>query len=705
MEALKTPVRRPHSAALPGSAPQAYNLLKTPARSLQEPRMAASASRAVPQRANSDTISDQAQTQTSGADSVLRGKWTNPEAQRVLDDRASHLSERQSTMRLRWNVASLAALIWFSQTGIYHQIKSIGLATIVPVHVWSLLEWIGLAIFAYNIGEAVWYLLEPKNQYAGTAMTPTQRLRMGLDLHVASTAKAAPVSAPRMTPSKLSVKPKTPGSVTDIEARRKTPMKATAAPSATKTAGATPRTLRSPVAMSTGLGSASYSTSNDLATLTQVLKKIPGASAADGKPQETPSIVRPAADLTATSPLAPSGFGGSAAATPRLPAGRFGLNEVAVSTPLQQHLRPQPTIGLYQTAAPVSRKIGSEGVKGVNKDRSSGDIEYLEPHEVLEKYGVERNILEWVENMHSWFVRHLLRPLCKQIDELDLLFEQNGLGHLSCKRAILDTQALEQAKNGSAGLAAGFGTAGTMSTGFGSSAFGGRFGTGGLGAPATSSFGQGAQTQTVPQNLVELSLRYGELPQTKERMALEKYLLIPGYSCRDYIVQRVHTLSQSVALPAYTFDSGGSYAPNTDVGATAAASSSAQAPSEKPWNPAQHPTDAQLLFHLFCTFMDQTMPPVQNTRNPFTDRYVLQSDRKPDHNLPAQIIQVVRKRPHFCLFVKGSFYDVAANRNNLFIVLILFVLEIQRECAGYLGLTNLGGKHVDLLSVVGKHDH
>ncbi|KAJ1647811.1 hypothetical protein J3B02_001330 [Coemansia erecta] len=688
---------------VPGSAPQSYNLLKTPVRPSQEHRLVASMSRAELQKASSGKVPIQEPLQTPGEDDVLRGKWTNSEAQMVLDDRASHLSERQSTMRLRWNVASLAVLIWFSQTGFYRQIKGFGLATIVPVHVWSLLEWIGLAVFAYNIGEAVWYLLEPKNQYAGTAMTPTQRLRMGLDLSVASTAKAAPVSAPRMTPSRLSVKPKSPGSITNIEARRKTPMKGTVASSAAKTTAATPRTLRSPVAMSTGLGNVSYSTSDDFATLTQVLKKIPGrtgSGAANDKSQETPSLARPAADLTAASPLVPNGFGGSSAATPRLPAGRFGLNDVAVSTPLQQHLRPQPTIGLYQTAAPVSRKVGSEGAKGVNKDPSSGSIEYLEPHQVLEKYGVERDILEWVENMHSWFVRHLLRPLCKQIDELDALFEQNGLGHLSCRRAILDTQALEQAKNNSAGLS-GFGTIGA---GFGSSTLGSRFGTSGFGAPAASSFGQSVQTQTAPQNLVELSLKYGELPQTKERMALEKYLLIPGFSCRDYIIQRVHTLSQSVALPAYAFDCGGSYVPSTDssTSANAAASSSLQTTSEKPWNPTQHPTDAQLLFHLFCTFMDQTMPPVQNTRNPFTDRYVLQSDRKPDHNLPAQIIQVVRKRPHFCLFVKGSFYDVAANRNNLFIVLILFVLEIQRECAGYLGLTNLGGKHVDLLSVVGK---
>ncbi|KAJ2798098.1 hypothetical protein H4R20_004942, partial [Coemansia guatemalensis] len=232
--------------------------------------------------------------------------------------------------------------------------------------------------------------------------------------------------------------------------------------------------------------------------------------------------------------------------------------------------------------------------------------------------------------------------------------------------------ALEQAKSGQQGV---FGS-------FGNTGFGGGFGTS---MGGTNVLSHAPAAQAVPQTLAELATRYAGLPQTKERMALEKYLQIPGYSCRKYIVQRVNTLAQSGALPAYVFDSGG-----CTTGA------------EQAWNATEHPSDAQLLFHLFCTFMDQTMPPVQNLRHPFTDRFVLQADNKPNTNLPVQIIQVARKRPHFCLVVKGAFYDIAAGRNNLFITLVLFVLEIQRECAGYLGLTNLGGKQVDLLSVIDK---
>ncbi|KAJ2337065.1 hypothetical protein GGI00_000467 [Coemansia sp. RSA 2681] len=479
-----------------------------------------------------------------------------------------------------------------------------------------------------------------------------------------------------MTPSKSPFKRQQPSaSVTDLESRRRTPVKGGGPTTPGGGSSTTPRLMRSPVSLAAAAaGQADYSTDSGLLTLIQVLKKVPGSSSITDNPMSSPTRSGPAAGFALGTPPMVSAYGELNMTTPRLPVSRYSINDMPIATPMQQHLRAQPTIGLYQTAAPISRTSGSEGVKGSSKDRTSGDMDYLEPHEVLERYGVEREILDWVENMHMWFVRHLLRPLCKQIDELDSLFEQHGLGHLSCKRAVLDTAALEQAKASGASTFGSFGA-------FGSSAL----------AQSTSS---------TPQTLVDLALKYGELPQAKERMALEKYLRVPGYLCRDYIVQRVHTLAQSGALPAYSFDGGGSYIPND--GSAASANSATSPAQEQPWNPVTHPTDGQLLFHLFCTFMDQTMPPVQNCRHPFTDRYVLQPERKPDHNLPVQIIQVVRKRPHFCLMVKGSFYDVTANRNNLFITLILFVLEIQRECAGYLGLTNLGGKHVDLLAVIDK---
>ncbi|KAI9479059.1 hypothetical protein LPJ78_003166 [Coemansia sp. RSA 989] len=554
------------------------------------------------------------------------GKWTNPEAQRVLDDRAIHPSTGQSTMRLRWNVASLLVLAWCTQTGVYRQIKSFGQSAGVPMEVWSWVEWMGVFVLAYNIGEAMWVLLQPQRQYADAAMTASQRLRMGLD---SSCSSKTPVSAPKMTPSRATpTQQRTPGSaVTDLESRRRTPVRGTAG------------VLRSPSARGDG---------QEL-TLTQVLKKVPGASMVTDL--STPTRASDHLDSPFHLP------------TPRLPMGQRGLSDVA-ATPLQQHLHGQP-IGLYHTATPVGRSGGGEGTKGTARDGASS-VEYLEPDEVLERYMVERELPGWVENMHVWFVRHLLRPLDKQIKELDALFEQHGLGHLSCRRAVLDPKSLDQSRSQQ-----------PQPSLFGSQL---RTGFGGLGNSMTGTnvLSHAPGSQTVPQTLEELTQRYGDLPQTKERMALEKYLLVPTtIADRSYVVDRVATLAQSGALPAYVFDAGGSS-----------------------WNASKHPTDAQLLFHLFCTFMDQSMPPVQNTRRPFTDRFVLQAENRPNSNLPVQIIQVSRKKPHFCLVVKGAFYDVAAGHNNLFATLVLFVLEVQRECAGYLGLTNLGGKQVDLLNVI-----
>ncbi|KAJ2412762.1 hypothetical protein GGI10_003488 [Coemansia sp. RSA 2530] len=100
--------------------------------------------------------------------------------------------------------------------------------------------------------------------------------------------------------------------------------------------------------------------------------------------------------------------------------------------------------------------------------------------------------------------------------------------------------------------------------------------------------------------------------------------------------------------------------------------------------------------------MDHTMPATQGPSLPFTDRYVLQPGCKPNPLLLVQIVQVAHKHPHLGLVVKDSYYDVSAGQTNLFIMLTIFVLEVQRECAGYLNLTNLGGKHVGLLAAIGE---
>ncbi|KAJ2411449.1 hypothetical protein GGI10_004254 [Coemansia sp. RSA 2530] len=536
---------------------------------------------------------------------------------------------KQSALCLRWNAACLILLVGFLQTSLYRQIKSAILAIAVLLSAWSFLEWLTIALLAFNVSEAVWCLLWSQNQYTNIAMTPSQHWCIGFDTHVEPTTSNVPTRPPQMTLSTSTLKEQRNFlSVFDLESCRRVFSKG----------NFTTCPLRSPASRVATAGQFGYSMDGDLHMLLQVLKRVPGSA-------------RPVDNTP------PSAFGNPCLASPYLPATHCGVSDMPSATlPMQQHLRTPPIIGIHQTARPEKRS--SKGSNGSGRARVAGDMNYVAPFEVLEMYSIKRDILDQVDGMRKWFVRHLLRPLCKHIDELDSLIDQHGFSHLSCKQTVLDTTALERAKSARSG---------------------------GIGIAGVSSHAQ--NESAIPQTLVDLSLKHGELPETKEHMALEKYLSIPGCLCRDYIIQCLHTLSQSDTLPDYIFDGGS----NT--------SASAQ---EQPWNPAIHSTDGQLLLRLFCTFMDHTMPATQGPSLPFTDRYVLQPGHKPNPFLPVQIVQVARKHLHLGLVVKDLYYDISAGQTSLFIILTIFVLEVQRKCAGYLSLTNLGGKHVGLLAAVGE---
>ncbi|KAJ2412763.1 hypothetical protein GGI10_003489 [Coemansia sp. RSA 2530] len=433
-----------------------------------------------------------------------KGKWFNPDAQRVLGDRALHVSVRQSALRLRWNAACLILLVGFLQTSLYRQIKSASLVIAVPLSAWSLLEWLAVALLAFNVGEAVWCLLRPQNQYANIAMTPSQRRRIGLDTHVEPTTSDTPTRPPQMTLSTSTLKEQRSFlSVFDLESRRRVFSKG----------NFTTHPLRSPVPRAATAGQFGYSTDGDLHTLLQVLKRVPGSARPIDNTVASPACSGPGCGFSQGSPPGPSAFGNPCLATPYLPATHYGVSNMpSAALPMQQHLRAPPIIGIYQTARP--EKLSGKCSNGSSRARVAGDMNYAAPFEVLKMYGVERDVMDRVDGMRKWFVRHLLRPLCKQLDELDSLIDQHGLGHLSCRRAVLDTAALERAKSATSG---------------------------GIGIAGISSRVQNASV--IPHTLVDLSLKHGELPETKERMALEKYLSIPGCLCRDYVIQRLHTLA------------------------------------------------------------------------------------------------------------------------------------------------------------------
>ncbi|OLY78297.1 hypothetical protein AYI68_g7655 [Smittium mucronatum] len=149
------------------------------------------------------------------------------------------------------------------------------------------------------------------------------------------------------------------------------------------------------------------------------------------------------------------------------------------------------------------------------------------------------------------------------------------------------------------------------------------------------------QTQSIPSTLNQLaSSQYASNDFVKQRLSLEKYLSVPGYvQSRKYIVHRILLLASSNFLKEYKWDGGGDH------------------PDTKNWNSSSDPTD-------------------------------------------SQIIQVVKKPPHFCLVVKNTYYDAPANYHNLFFVLCLALLIIKNECGFYLETTNLASKHLGLAQIL-----
>ncbi|KAJ2373604.1 hypothetical protein GGI05_007440, partial [Coemansia sp. RSA 2603] len=116
MDSYKTPIRISPGVTIPASVPRpASTPFVTPSSLPRDYRLSSSASKA--------DMQSQTQLPSLESESFSRGKWINPEAQRVLDDRATHLSESQSTMRLRWNVLSIFAILFLLQSGLYRQIK------------------------------------------------------------------------------------------------------------------------------------------------------------------------------------------------------------------------------------------------------------------------------------------------------------------------------------------------------------------------------------------------------------------------------------------------------------------------------------------------------------------------------------------------------------------------------------------------------
>ena len=105
---------------------------------------------------------------------------------------------------------------------------------------------------------------------------------------------------------------------------------------------------------------------------------------------------------------------------------------------------------------------------------------------------------------------------------------------------------------------------------------------------------------------------------------------------------------------------------------------------------------------LFYRYLDEKMPGDRTRSDPFTHKYFLPADAKPDKcgTSTIQIRQHSRHPPHYQLLIGNTIYDVYPNRNNLFYTIALFVFYVKVTSSGYIGNLYLGGKSIELLDAV-----
>ncbi|KXJ84119.1 hypothetical protein RP20_CCG017529 [Aedes albopictus] len=171
-------------------------------------------------------------------------------------------------------------------------------------------------------------------------------------------------------------------------------------------------------------------------------------------------------------------------------------------------------------------------------------------------------------------------------------------------------------------------------------------------------------------------------------------LLIPFLEMstnQEYLVQRIKDLAKGSCIADYRWNSGSSY---------------------KGVNWDEHlPTDSAIIFHLFCTYMDSQLRPLpQPGGRPFYNRYVVISDKKSPKETLAEVATKNKAKcailcsnpmkPKFNFVSDDKIHNCAHDRNNLFYVLIQFLIYMKNHQEGLVEGINLGKSGINIMCVL-----
>lgn len=159
-------------------------------------------------------------------------------------------------------------------------------------------------------------------------------------------------------------------------------------------------------------------------------------------------------------------------------------------------------------------------------------------------------------------------------------------------------------------------------------------------------------------------------------------------SNQEYLVKRIRDLAKGSCMKNYKFKSVSFNQPDQ--------------------NNDQLPSDAGIIFHVFCTYLDSQLHPLPDTPRAFYSRYAILGEVK--KSSVENIVKEVGKNKAKCgilcsnpitpkfNFVSDKVHTSSYDRNNLFYVIIQFLIHLKAE--GTLESVNLGKSGINILNVI-----
>lgn len=156
---------------------------------------------------------------------------------------------------------------------------------------------------------------------------------------------------------------------------------------------------------------------------------------------------------------------------------------------------------------------------------------------------------------------------------------------------------------------------------------------------------------------------------------------------QEYLVQRIRDLAKGSCMKDYKFNSVSFNQPEQ----------------------ADHiPSDAGIIFHLFCTYLDSQLHPLPDIPRAFYSRYVILGDVKKTsvEHLMKEVGKNKAKCGILCSnpitpkfnFISDKVHTSSYDRNNLFYVIIQFLMHVKND--GTLESVNLGKSGINILNII-----